>query len=97
MTCDAAVARHFLKPITSEWEWQVRGRCRDTQCADFFFSAGGETRRTRNLREERAKTICRTCPVQARCRSHALTVREPFGVWGGLTEGERRQIHLAAA
>ena len=33
-----------------------------------------------------------SCPVLQQCRSHALAVREPYGVWGGLTERERRAL-----
>lgn len=40
-------------------------------------------------REQRAKEMCRQCPVIQECRSHALEVGEPYGVWGGLSESER--------
>ncbi|GAA1170690.1 hypothetical protein GCM10009584_09540 [Ornithinimicrobium humiphilum] len=33
--------------------------------------------------------VCATCPVLERCRAHALAAREPYGVWGGMTEEER--------
>jgi WhiB family redox-sensing transcriptional regulator len=36
-----------------------------------------------------AKSLCGTCPVQPECRQHALSVGEPYGVWGGTTESER--------
>jgi WhiB family redox-sensing transcriptional regulator len=38
----------------------------------------------------KAKQICVRCPVIVECRHHALTVQEPYGIWGGLDEGERR-------
>ena len=37
------------------------------------------------------KAICRPCPAIAACRDHALSVREPYGIWGGLSEQERAQ------
>lgn len=37
--------------------------------------------------------MCAACPVVAQCRSHALEVREPYGVWGGLTEAEREVLY----
>ncbi|MGH1503595.1 MAG: WhiB family transcriptional regulator [Acidimicrobiales bacterium] len=40
----------------------------------------------------RAKAICSTCPVQEQCREHAMTSREPAGVWGGTDEWERRRV-----
>ena len=43
-------------------------------------------------REQRAKEMCRRCPVIEQCRSHALEVREPYGVWGGLSESERDML-----
>lgn len=39
-----------------------------------------------------AKRVCMGCPVQARCLRYALTHRERFGVWGGLSERERREL-----
>ena len=38
----------------------------------------------------RAKSICKVCPVNVECLEYALTIREPYGIWGGLTETERR-------
>lgn len=46
------------------------------------------------MRERRAKEICASCPVQVDCRSYALTIGEQHGIWGGLTEVERRTIHI---
>lgn len=40
----------------------------------------------------RAKAICATCPHIDPCRQHALTHPEPYGVWGGLSESERRTL-----
>ncbi|MBI3214412.1 MAG: WhiB family transcriptional regulator [Mycobacterium sp.] len=70
------------------WEWQVHGNCRGVD-SSVFFSPDGERGRARAKRERRAKELCRTCPVIAQCRAHALSVNEPFGVWGGLSESER--------
>ena len=36
-----------------------------------------------------AKQLCRACPVITQCRTHALQVGEPYGIWGGLSESER--------
>jgi WhiB family redox-sensing transcriptional regulator len=36
--------------------------------------------------------MCRTCPVMAQCRAHALDVGEPYGIWGGLSETERELL-----
>lgn len=39
----------------------------------------------------RAKAICRVCPVREECLETALAIKEPYGIWGGLTEQERRE------
>ncbi len=57
--------------------------------ASVFFSPEGERGRARSNREQRAKALCRDCPVLTQCRTHALTIAEPFGVWGGLSEADR--------
>jgi WhiB family redox-sensing transcriptional regulator len=57
-----------------------------------FFHPEGERGPSRARREMEAKAICGTCPVIRECASHALQVREPYGVWGGLSESEREQM-----
>ncbi|MFC0360121.1 MULTISPECIES: WhiB family transcriptional regulator [Kytococcus] len=78
-------------PVADLWDWQHEGLCRTTDPEEFFHPEGerGERRRRR---DERAKRVCRRCPVIEKCREHALAAREPYGVWGGLTEGEREEL-----
>lgn len=42
--------------------------------------------------QNRAKTICRACPIRTECLADALDYRIEFGVWGGMTERERRAL-----
>jgi WhiB family redox-sensing transcriptional regulator len=77
-------------PVAEAWEWQRHGSCRNLDSA-MFFHPDGERGFARADRVARAKQICQSCPVIVQCRKHALTVQEPFGVWGGLDETERRQ------
>lgn len=42
---------------------------------------------------EVARTICMGCPTQVDCLNFALVSKEEFGVWGGITEGQRKKIH----
>ena len=49
------------------------------------------------FRADAAKAICAGCPVLMECREQALAIREPYGVWGGLSEDERRAIKRRAA
>ncbi len=57
-----------------------------------FFHPESDRGLTRLHREDQAKLVCEDCPVITACRDHALSVREPYGVWGGLSEGERALI-----
>lgn len=78
-------------PVMDLWIWQFDGACRDEE-PSMFFHPEGERGVARRKRAEAAKAVCRLCPVLAECRDHALRVREPYGVWGGLTEEERAAI-----
>jgi WhiB family redox-sensing transcriptional regulator len=78
-------------PLADSWEWQRRGACRGHDAAQFFHP-DGERGMSRARREQAAKAVCRGCPVRAECAAHALTVREPYGVWGGFTEAERLRL-----
>ena len=78
-------------PIAESYDWQYQGLCRTTD-PDSFFSPDAERGAPRARREEAAKALCARCPVLETCRRHALEVQEPYGVWGGLSEAERRAI-----
>jgi WhiB family redox-sensing transcriptional regulator len=78
-------------PTLDRWEWQLLGACR-VQDTELFFHPEGERGPSRSGRESAAKAICATCPVLALCREHALAAREPYGVWGGLSEHDREAI-----
>jgi len=78
--------------VSEEWEWQLQGSCRGAD-SSLFFHTDNERGSARERRESRAKAICQTCPVLAQCRRHAMTVQEPYGIWGGLDEGERRAAY----
>ena len=58
----------------------------------FFPPSTTERKDERERRETRAKSICRICPVKSQCLEYAMEIREPYGIWGGLTEAERRTI-----
>ena len=75
-------------PVMDLWEWQYEGKCREAD-PTLFFHPEGERGSARRRRAEAAKAVCGTCPVIDACREHSLAVREPYGVWGGLSEEER--------
>ncbi len=65
-------------------EWQERALCAQTDPEAFFPEKGGSTRE--------AKRICGGCDVRAECLDYALAHDERFGIWGGLSERERRRL-----
>ena len=79
------------RPVADEWEWQQQGLCRELP-TEMFFHPDGERGPRRRNRENSAKAICASCPVVMACRTHALAVQEPYGIWGGLSEDDRLAI-----
>jgi len=73
-------------------EWQLKAACRGPQAAVFFPPPSPERRDEKRCRERNAKAICETCSVRDDCLSYALTIREQHGIWGGLSESERRDL-----
>lgn len=78
-------------PRLDYWEWQLSAACRGMDSATFFHPPD-ERNAARENRIEQAKLVCRACPAIMECREHALRVREPYGVWGGLSEDERAAL-----
>ena len=71
-----------------EQEWQERALCAQTDPEAFFPEKGGSTRE--------AKRICQGCEVRSECLEYALAHDERFGIWGGLSERERRKLKKRA-
>jgi WhiB family transcriptional regulator, redox-sensing transcriptional regulator len=65
-------------------EWVREARCKQHD-PDVFFAQGA-------AEERLAVQVCRSCSVQEQCLAYALTSGIEFGVWGGLTENQRRQL-----
>ena len=72
--------------------WAQLAACRGTERALFFPPDVTERKEERQAREQRAKRICAGCAVRDECLTAALERREAHGVWGGLTELERRSL-----
>ena len=80
-------------PATST-EWMQDGLCREVD-ADLFFPDGvGNAVRYGN---DRARTVCSNCTVRVECLEFALATDQRFGVWGGLSEDERRALKQVEA
>ena len=77
--------------------WQPVALCRGNHSHLFFPPSTQERKDERERREIRAKAVCQICPVRNDCLEYAMTIREPYGIWGGFTEAERRQLVPAEA
>ncbi|WP_456946824.1 WhiB family transcriptional regulator [Geodermatophilus sp. SYSU D00697] len=66
--------------------WRLDALCAETDPEAFFPEKGGSTRE--------AKRVCAGCPVRSQCLEFALANDERFGIWGGLSERERRRLRL---
>lgn len=77
-----------LFDMGEEQEWQDRALCAQTDPEAFFPEKGGSTRE--------AKRICQVCEVRSECLEYALAHDERFGIWGGLSERERRKLKKRA-
>ncbi|HEX2274173.1 MAG TPA: WhiB family transcriptional regulator [Acidimicrobiales bacterium] len=69
---------------TARDDWRAQAACRDADVNIFFPTTDEEA--------EPARAICATCPVRMECLEFALSTRQEDGVWGGLTEIERRRL-----
>jgi WhiB family redox-sensing transcriptional regulator len=68
--------------------WQDLALCAQTDPEAFFPEKGGSTRE--------AKRICAACDVRQECLEYALQRDERFGIWGGMSERERRRLRRSA-
>jgi len=85
---DAFEMLEIVEDADEDQEWQDRALCAETDPEAFFPEKGGSTRE--------AKRICSGCEVRAQCLEYALEHDERFGIWGGLSERERRRLKRRA-
>jgi WhiB family transcriptional regulator, redox-sensing transcriptional regulator len=79
------VSRSTIKRSGHMWitDWTTRAACKGTDPDELFVQGAAQNR---------AKLICRGCPVRTECLADALDNGIEFGVWGGMTERERRAL-----
>jgi WhiB family redox-sensing transcriptional regulator len=75
--------------VESEESWQLYANCLGVDPDLFFPERGASTKE--------AKAVCRACVVREDCLEYALDNSEKFGIWGGLSERERRRLRRARA
>lgn len=85
----------FMAELLDEGGWRARANCRGRAPIDgaseahLFFGGRGD----HDLRKA-AKAVCAPCPVRRPCLEEALDDVERHGVWGGLTEQERKRLRV---
>ncbi len=80
-----------MSALRSDDTWQVKAACRGPQALVFFPPSTFERKDEKQDRERRAKAICATCAVRQPCLDYAIRIREPHGIWGGMSESERKR------
>ena len=77
---------------TFDWDdsgWRDSAACRDTD-PNLFFPAGTTGVAVEEI--EAAKALCQTCPVREQCLEFAMVANQEAGIWGGMSEEERRRM-----
>lgn len=73
------------------WNWHERAMCKDVD-QELFYYPDEERGSTKNARIHAAKAVCKTCTVKQECLAWAERVPEAYGIWGGLTPEERKEL-----
>jgi WhiB family transcriptional regulator, redox-sensing transcriptional regulator len=81
-------ALNMLSATSGAPGWQRSAACRSAD-PELFFPASSSGHSVEQA--ERAKAVCRVCIVRRQCLQHAIAANEAYGVWGGMTEDERRR------
>lgn len=89
MTARARELAEMIAPPHFDREWHAEGLCHQVDPDLWFPEKGGSTRH--------AKKVCQGCPVREACLQQALDANERFGIWGGFSERERRQMQRGHA
>jgi WhiB family transcriptional regulator, redox-sensing transcriptional regulator len=89
LSLPALGANYSSAPVTEDVQWQNRGLCRSGRYdPNLWYPEGPDSER----KSAKPIKVCCTCPVMTQCRAWALAKHEIFGVWGGLSEGDRQSL-----
>jgi WhiB family transcriptional regulator, redox-sensing transcriptional regulator len=78
------VSGQRILPERSDSEWMSRAECANYP-PDWWFPARGQP-------SPQARSVCLSCPVRTECLDYAIAHNERHGIWGGLSEKQRRLI-----
>lgn len=84
-----AVSQRLAELFAATEAWHEQANCRGLDPELFFPERGGTWESTQ------AKEVCAACVVRQECLEYAVNVGERYGLWGGLSEKERRRIRVA--
>ena len=79
--------------LLEDQEWREHASCLQFPAVLFFGFDESEAPAEKRLREEQAKRVCVDCRVRGECLEYALSARESHGIWGGMTDVERRRLN----
>ena len=85
----------LVPPQTDPSEWRSQAACHGDMSRAFYPPLRSEKRSIKVAREKRAKQVCASCMVRQDCLEQALERGEHYGIWGGLTDLERRQFRAS--
>ncbi len=83
-------SRWFRPSSESDEDWRDKAACRDIDDPELFFPVGNTGPAL--IQIEKAKSVCNTCKSREECLGYAMVHNQDSGVWGGLSENERRSL-----
>lgn len=86
---DRRILFNSMAEMLADQDWRAHGACSGTD-PNLWFAVGA-------IEHRHAKSICRRCPVREQCLAYAMEAPVDHGIWGGLTERERRRFRRQAA
>jgi WhiB family transcriptional regulator, redox-sensing transcriptional regulator len=93
---EGTATRHLTseeyKLVSAMRRWANNAACKDSREPGFLAERTNNAKINHEI-EAKAKAICEGCPVRLECLNHALRLPERGGIWGGLNEPERHQLH----
>lgn len=83
-----------MSSLTRWDDWTHAAACAGEMGTSFYPPMRPEKKSARAAREQRAKAVCERCTVRQECLDYAIEHNERYGIWGGLTDNERRNLRL---